>query len=338
VKERERRVHRLASFALESGEVLHDVEQAYFLDGVLNEGRDNLVVIFHALTGSADAVGEWWSDNVGPGRAIDTGRHAVLCTNLLGSCYGSTGPADPARRPFPHVTTRDMARLVHELVTELGVGSVRLATGGSLGGMVALEWAATYPELTDATVVFAAPAKHTAAAIGWSHIQRRMISAAGEEGLEIARMVAMMTYRTAGEFELRFGRQRNGGGEFQVESYLSRHGRKLLERFDVHSYLSLLDSMDSHDVGRGRGGVDHALVPVRGRLIGVGIPGDILYREEDVLSWVRPSGAEYRQIHSIRGHDAFLLEPDQVASIFADALSPAESPLPVALAANQEPS
>jgi homoserine O-acetyltransferase/O-succinyltransferase len=319
-EERVRQVHRLDSFELASGEVLRDIEQAYYVDGPLNETKDNLVIVFHALTGSADAVGDWWSPVVGPGKAIDTDRYAVLCTNLVGSCYGSTGPQDPARRPFPLVTTRDMARLTRVIVDHLGARRVRLATGGSLGGMVSLEWAATFPELTDRTVVFAAPARHTAAAIGWSHIQRRMIEAAGPKGLEIARMVAMMTYRTGGEFELRFGRGRNPDGMYAVGGYLERHGEKLSQRFDIHSYLSLVDTMDSHDVGEGRGGVDNALRDIADRLIGVGIPGDLLYPEEDVRRWVEPIGATYRQIQSIRGHDAFLLEADQVGAILVEAL------------------
>ncbi|MQA89056.1 MAG: homoserine O-acetyltransferase [Gemmatimonas sp.] len=330
LRKRVRRIHRIESFELESGEVLRDVEQAYHLDGKLNEDRDNAVVIFHALTGSADAVGDWWSDVLGPGRAVDTERYAIVCANFVGSCYGSTGPSDPARRPFPRVTTRDLARLVRELIDHLGIRRVRLATGGSLGGMVALEWAASYPELTDRTVVFAAPASHTAAAIGWSHIQRRMIEAAGDTGLEIARMVAMMTYRTAGEFQDRFGRDRNGNGSFSVESYLSRHGEKLLARFDADSYLTLLETMDAHDVGKGRGGAEAVLRPVGDRLIGVGIPGDLLYREEDVLEWVRLAGATYRQVHSKRGHDGFLLEPDQVGPILTEALGAADVPAPIA--------
>ena len=326
VKERAVKVHRTESFELESGEVLRSVEQAYHLDGELNAARDNLIVIFHALTGSADAVGDWWRDISGPGAAIDTAQYAVLCVNLVGSCYGSTGPSDPARRPFPRINTRDMARLIRLVVDDIGGTRVRLAAGGSLGGMVALEWAATFPELTDRTVVFAAPASHTASAIGWSHIQRRAIAIGGDDGLEIARMVAMMTYRTAGEFEARFGREKNPDGAFWMESYLTRHGEKLRARFDVDSYLTLLDTMDGHDVGRGRGGVEAALAPVAQRLVGVGIPGDLLYREEDVLAWVEPIGAEYRQVHSIRGHDAFLLEPDQVSQILTAALNSGEAP------------
>lgn len=323
--QRRRELHRIARFTLESGEVLHDVEQAYYLDGRLNAEKDNLVVIFHALTGSADAVGDWWSEVLGPGRTIDTDRYAVLCVNLVGSCYGSTGPADPSRRPFPLVGTRDLARLIRRVVDDLGVRRVRLATGGSLGGMVALEWAATFPELTGRTVVFAAPARHTASAIGWSYIQRRAIAAAGEEGLRIARMVAMMTYRTGAEFAARFDRRRNEAGGYEVEGYLASHGDKLLARFDTHSYLALVDAMDAHDVGAGRGSVAEALRPAGSRLVGVGIPGDLLYTDGDVRAWVEAVGADYRRIDSVCGHDAFLIECDQVSVILAEALAEAEA-------------
>jgi len=325
---RHRCVQLLDRFELESGEVLRHVEQAYFLDGSLNEARDNLVVVFHALTGSADAVGEWWRDVVGSGHAIDTNRYAVLCTNLLGSCYGTTGPADPARRPFPSVTTRDMARLVGQLVESMHVSSVALAIGGSLGGMVAQEFAATYPALVRNVVVLAAPAEHPASAIAWSHIQRRAIAAAGEEGLEIARMIAMMTYRTAGELAERFGREVHESGGFAVERYLSRHGEKLRARFDVHTYLTLLGAMDSHDVGRGRGGVASALRPVKGKIIGVGIPGDLLYDPLDVRRWTEAAGAEYREIASPRGHDGFLLEREQVSALVRDVLAEQSSAVP----------
>jgi homoserine O-acetyltransferase len=308
-------------FELESGEVLRRVEQAYFLDGKLNEARDNLVVVFHALTGSADAMGDWWRDIVGPSLAIDTNRYAVLCSNLLGSCYGTTGPSDPARRPFPEVTTRDMARLVGQLVERLHINSVASAIGGSLGGMVALEFAAAYPELARNVVVLAAPAEHPASAIAWSHIQRRAIAAAGDDGLEIARMIAMMTYRTAGELAHRFGRNEHEAGGFAVERYLSRQGEKLRARFDVHTYLTLLGAMDSHDVGRGRGGVARALSPVKGKIIGVGIPGDLLYDPVlDVRRWTEAVGAEYREIESPRGHDGFLLEGAQVSSLLREIL------------------
>jgi homoserine O-acetyltransferase len=315
-------IQHIDRFELESGDMLRGVEHAYYLDGSLNEARDNMIVVFHALTGSADAVGDWWRDVAGPGLAIDTNRYAVLCCNLLGSCYGTTGPSDPGRRAFPAVTTRDMSRLVGQLVQSLHVSSVALAIGGSLGGMVALEFAATYPALARNVVVLAAPAEHPASAIAWSHIQRRAIAAAGEEGLEIARMIAMMTYRRASELADRFGRDAHEEGGFAVERYLSRHGEKLRARFDVHSYLALLGAMDSHDVGRGRDGVGAALRPVKGRMIGVGIPGDLLYDSSDVSRWTEAAGAEYREISSPKGHDGFLLEAEQVSAIVRDVLIP----------------
>jgi homoserine O-acetyltransferase/O-succinyltransferase len=319
------RHHHVPRFALECGAVLDGVRVAYHLDGALNAERDNLVVVFPALTGSADAAGDWWRAVIGPGRALDTRRHAVLCASLLGLPYGSTGPAEPERRPFPAVTPRDMARLVAALVDSLGVRSVALATGGSLGGMVALEWAASFPDRTRRGVVFAAPAAHTAAAIGWNHIQREAIRLAGPEaGLALARMIAMQTYRTPAEFEARFGREPREAGGYQIESYLAHQGRKLVDRFDAHSYLTLTGAMDKHDVGRQRGGVAAALAPVGARLVGVGIPGDRLYAAEEVRAWTRAAGAQYVEIDSVYGHDAFLLEPEQVGGILGAALETAE--------------
>ncbi|HEX6748214.1 MAG TPA: homoserine O-acetyltransferase [Longimicrobium sp.] len=320
---RERRLHHTGRFELDGGDVLDGVVQAYRLDGELNEARDNLVIVFHSLTGSPDDAGGWWGTVVGPGKTVDTERYAVLSTNLLGSCYGTTGPREV--RPFPAVTPGDQARLVQLLVDELGVRSVALATGGSLGGMVAMEWAARNPTLARSVVVFAAPAAHTAYAIAWNHVQRAAIEAAGQRGLEIARMVGMMTYRTAAEQAERFGRARDGDGSWSIASYLDHHGRKLLDRFDVDSYVALTQAMDAHDVGRGRGGVARALRRIEGRLVGVGIPGDLLYAPEDVRAWVDAAGAEYREIVSTRGHDAFLLEPEQVAEILGEALEAGES-------------
>jgi len=310
-------VHHAGRFELESGLLLPDVRQVYVLLGELNAAKDNLIVLFHSLTGSADPR-EWWTDAVGPGKPIDTDRYAVLSVNLLGSCYGTTRPPEGVI-----VTPRDMARLVHRLVTELGVRSVALATGGSLGGMVTLEWAASFPSLTRAAVAFAAPAAHTAMAIAFNHLQRRAIELGGREGLALARMMAMTTYRTSAEFAERFGRERRVDATFQVQSYLDHQGRKLVDRFDAASYITLIDAMDAHDVGRGRGDVGSALRPFQGKLIGVGITGDLLYEPEVVRGWAEEAGGEYREIRSIHGHDAFLLEPDQVAAILRDALEAA---------------
>ena len=223
---------------------------------------------------------------IGPGKAIDTNRWAVLCPNLLGSCYGTEFKRllrkEERRSAHPSITTRDQAHLIENLLNSLGVSSPALVTGGSLGGMVALEWAASFPSRTRAAVVFAAPAAHTAWAIGWNHVQRRALEAGGPEaGLAVARMVGMLTYRTPEEFESRFGRQGGADEPFAVQSYLSRHGAKLVARFDAKSYRTLLAAMDAHDVGRGRGGRrGRARARPARALTGVGIPGDGLYPEE----------------------------------------------------------
>lgn len=309
---------RIPGFRLEAGPVL-EVRQAFRLHGPPVDDARGLAVVFHALTGSS-RVGEWWGGVVGPGRAVDTDRWAVLAPELLGSAGDPTRlPAAVLRGEAP-VTPRDHARLTARVVEELDVPRVALAAGGSLGGMVTLEWAALGARPTDAAVVFAAPAAHPAAAVGWNEIQRRAIRAAGREGLAIARMVGMQTYRTPEEMERRFGRERDEAGDFQVARYLRHHGRKLTERYDLDSYLVLMDAMDAHDVGRARGGVSAALADFPGRLVGVGIPGDRLYRDEDVQSWTRVSGAEFRTIDSLHGHDGFLLESVQVGAILRDAL------------------
>lgn len=332
-------------FALECGAVLLDVTQAYHLDGALAGDGRNLVLVFHALTGSADAAGSstgWWREVVGPGRAVDTARWIVLCPNLLGSCYGTRwggvewngvapNEAPPARSGVPPITTRDQARFAALLVTALGVpldaGALALVAGGSLGGMVALEWAACYPASARAVVALAAPAAHPAWAVAWNHLQRVALDLAGPgreaEGLALARQIAMLSYRTAEEFEARFGRspgiERSSG--FAVEDYLDRHGTRLVERFDPIAYRTLLDAMDSHDVSRGRGGVGAAFRRVTGRLVGVGIPGDVLYPAEGVREWVMDARATYREIDSRVGHDAFLVESAQVSTILAEVLA-----------------
>lgn len=310
----------LDRFELDSGAVLRDVQVAYHLDGPVAAVRDRLVVAIHSLTGHADAVGDWWGVVLGPGRAVDTRHQAVLSANLLGSCYGTTGPS--TLTPFPAVSTRDQARLLGRLVRSLGTQRVALVTGGSLGGMVALEFAALHHDLVERTVVFAAPAAHTAQAVAFNHVQRLALELGGpERGLALARQIAMLTYRTDRELETRFARRSRQPGRFDVESWLSHHGRKLVARFDAATYRTLLDAMDSHDLGRGRGGETAALRSLPGRVWGVGIPGDQLYAAEVVRAWTTTAGATYRELTSVTGHDAFLLEPDQVGAILSEALA-----------------
>lgn len=326
----------LGAVELESGVRLPQVTLAYRHDGPGPEAPQVLVV--HALTGSADAAGDWWAPLVGPGRALDTDRVGVLCANLLGGRYGSTGPAarDPATgRPygatFPDVTTRDEARSVWRLADALGIARFALVTGGSLGGMVALEVALERPAAVDVVLPIAAPAATGPMAVAWNHLQLELVERLGDEGLALARQLAMTTYRSEADFDARFGRAREPDGRFSIVSYLEHQGEKLLDRFDRDTYGVLVRAMDEHDVGRERGGV---LAALRGlaaahvRLLGLGISGDILYGPDQVRALVETAAsagvdAWYRELVSTKGHDAFLVEWEQLAAVLGEALAAA---------------
>jgi homoserine O-acetyltransferase len=324
----------LGRFALESGAVLPDLVAAYRHDGVpIGEGRQ--ILVLHALTGSADAAGDWWAPLIGPGQILDTEKYGVLCMNLLGSRYGTSGPtsrnpvtAKPYGRAFPRVTVRDQARAQWRLLDALGIGKVALAVGGSLGGMVALEVALERPGEISRVVPMAAPARIGQLALGWDHIQLEMVDKLGMEGLDLARQLAITTYRSEIDFEQRFTGRVEADGEPSIVSYLRHQGRKLLERFDEDTYRALVLAMDSHDIGRGRGGVVAALQRLAAygtRLTGVGIEGDILYGTTQVQAMIEAAkeagmDAAYREILSTKGHDAFLVEWEQLTAILAEAL------------------
>ena len=324
----------LGRFALESGEVLPDLVVAYRHDGVpIGEGRQILVV--HALTGSADAAGDWWAPIIGPGEVLDTEKFGIICLNLLGSRYGTSGPISrnpetgkPYGRAFPRVTVRDQARAQWRLLDALGIGKLALAVGGSLGGMVALEVALERPGEISRVVPMAAPARIGQLAVGWDHIQIEMVEKLGMDGLDLARQLAMTTYRSEVDFEQRFAGRVEAEGVPAVVSYLRHQGRKLLERFDEETYKTLVRAMDTHDIGRGRGGVVAALARLSAygtRLTGVGIEGDILYGTNQVQAMIEAAkqagmDAAYREILSTKGHDAFLVEWDQLTTILSEAL------------------
>jgi homoserine O-acetyltransferase len=325
----------LGPFDLESGERLPELAVAFRHDGVA-PGLGPQVLVVHALTGSADAAGDWWAPLIGPGLALDTDRFGVLCANLLGGRYGTTGPTsvDPQRgqawvSAFPWVSTRDQARVLWRLADALGIERLRLVTGGSLGGMVALEVAACEPTRVDCVVPMAAPAATGPMAIAWNRIQLRLVELLGDEGLSIARQLAMTTYRSEADFDARFGRQVQEDGRFAVVSYLDHQGTKLVERFDGDTYRILAGAMDRHDIGRDRGGLAAALGPLAAagvRLTGVGIQDDILYGPRQVHELVDAAvaagvRATYREIRSDKGHDAFLVEWDQLAGILEETLA-----------------
>jgi homoserine O-acetyltransferase len=328
-------------FELESGVRLPRVEVAYRTWGRLDREGRNGVLVCHALTGSAD-VDAWWSDLLGPGRALDPDRDFVVASNVLGSCYGTTGPRSPVDRglpawggDFPRVTVRDMVALQARLLEHLGVERLQLVVGGSLGGMQVLEWAALHGDRIDAVAPIAVGGRHSAWAIALSAAQRQAIvtdprwlgghyppHAPPVGGLAAARMIAMCSYRSRASFEERFARESQaeawvdgavGGlgdrGPYAVEGYLRHQGRKLVDRFDANSYVALTHAMDSHDLGRGRGRYEQVLRSLAIPALVVAIDSDVLYPpiEQRELASLLPH-AELAWLRSQHGHDAFLLE------------------------------
>jgi homoserine O-acetyltransferase len=313
------------------------VTVAYRTWGRLGARGDNAVLVCHALTGSAD-VERWWGALLGPGRALDPDRDFVVCSNVLGSCYGTTGPTSP--RPggpgrwggdFPAVTVRDMVRLQAALLDALGVRRLRLVLGGSLGGMQVLEWALLFPQRVGAIAPIAVSAHHSAWCIALSEAQRQAIYAdprwlggaypPGHEpaaGLAVARQIAMCTYRSRASLEARFSRDEGGTGGFAVVDWLHHHGRALVDRFDANSYVTLTRAMDTHDVGRGRGGWREALGTVRVPALVISIDSDVLYPpvEQEELAAALPAG-RLVTLSSPHGHDAFLIEGEATNALVA---------------------
>ena len=310
---------RLGDLALEQGGTLSALELAYHTGGA-PIGYDNVVVVLHALTGTSNVGTDWWNEVVGPAKAIDTRHYHVIAPVLPGSCYGTTWQGY-GTGTAPTLGTRDQAAAVWALLDRLGVSAPALVTGGSLGGMVALELSASRPPAVRRTVVFAAPAAHGAWAIAWHHLQREIIDALSDErGLALARSLATLSFRSEREFNGRFGRTQRSDGRFSVQDYLDHQGKKLVARFDARAWRTLSAAMDAHDVGRGRGGVATALRSIRGTLVGVGITNDSLYGEREVQAWTDAAGARFVRIHSTHGHDAFLLEQRQVGRLLRAAL------------------
>jgi homoserine O-acetyltransferase len=335
-------------FACESGGSLPAVRVAYRTWGVLAPGGDNAVLVCHALTGSADADA-WWAPLFGTGRAIDPDRDFVVCANLLGSCYGTTGPASdrgdgvPWGPDFPLVTVRDMVAVQAMLLDRLGVRRVRVVLGGSLGGMLVLEWALTHSSLIETAVPIATSARHSAWCIGWSEAQRQALRAdprwrdgryppddPPDAGLAAARMVAMCTYRSHASFDERHGRRlqaetgrtltRGAAPDlFAVESYLRYQGAKLADRFDANAYVTLTRAMDSHDVGLGRGGIEAALAAIAQPALVVSIESDVLYppAEQEELARLMP-GARLATLPSPHGHDGFLIDMDETSRMIVE--------------------
>jgi len=351
----------IGSLTTESGAVIDDVCIAIQRWGELSPTRDNVVVVLHALTGDSHITGPagpghptpgWWDGVAGPGAPIDTNRWCAVATNVLGGCRGSTGPGSLARdgKPwgsrFPLISVRDQVQADVAALAALGIDQVAAVVGGSMGGARALEWIVGYPDRVRAGLLLAVGARATADQIGTQATQIAAIKAdpdwqggdyhdtgrAPDAGLTIARRFAHLTYRGEVELDTRFANDSQGdedpanGGRYAVQSYLEHQGDKLLARFDAGSYVVLTEALSSHDVGRGRGGVDNALrgcpVPV---VVG-GITSDRLYplRLQEDLAELLPGCSELHVVDSICGHDGFLVESEAVGELIRKTLGLAD--------------
>lgn len=347
----------IGSLTTEAGEELPHVRIAYETFGELNEARDNAILVFHALTGDSHLVGAataghptdgWWSEIVGPGRPLDTNRYYIIAPNVLGGCQGTTGPGSLAAdhrewgARFPYLTVRDQVQAATKFADALGVDRFAAVIGGSMGGMHALEWGIVNQDRTARLAVIAAPPVTTADQIGLNLVQLEAIRSdpsyhggdyydapdgiGPHHGLATARRLALLNYRSNTELDDRFGRSwqsavspLGGGGRFAVESYLDFHGNKFTRRFDANSYVTLVQAMNSHDVGRGRGGVRAALQTLELPTLVLGIPSDRLFTIEgqDEIARHTPGsldGTQATRIDSPYGHDSFLIEFELVGA------------------------
>jgi homoserine O-acetyltransferase/O-succinyltransferase len=356
-----RRFVDVGTLALERGEELPEVRVAFETWGTLAPDGSNAVLVLHALTGDSHVAGEagvghptpgWWAGVVGPGLALDTDRWFVVAPNVLGGCQGTTGPASPAPDGrawggrFPYLTTRDQVEAERRLTDALGIGTWAAVVGGSMGGMRALEWAVAHPDRVRGVAPLAVGAAASADQIALQTMQLQALrddpayrggdylvegGPAPAAGLALARRLAHWSYRSSEELEARFGRRAQpgedplgGGGRFAVASYLEHHGDKLVRRFDAQSYVVLTESMNGHDVGRGRGGIAPALARFRGEAAVAGVDSDRLYplaQQHELARHLVGPDARATVIRSPYGHDSFLLETEAVGAVLRDLLA-----------------
>ena len=347
----------IGSLTTESGAVIDNVCIAVQRWGELSPTRDNVVVVLHALTGDSHITGPagpghptpgWWDGIAGPGAPIDTNRWCAVATNVLGGCRGSTGPSSLARdgKPwgsrFPLITVRDQVAADIAALDALGISQVAAVVGGSMGGARALEWMVGHPERVRAGLLLAVGARATADQIGTQTTQIAAIKADAnwqggdyhdtgrtpDAGLAIARRFAHLTYRGEVELDNRFANDGqseedpSNGGRYAVQSYLEHQGDKILARFDAGSYVILTETLNSHDVGRGRGGVDKALRRCPVPAVVGGITSDRLYplRLQQELAELLPGCAELQIVDSRCGHDGFLVETEAVGELIRKTL------------------
>jgi len=340
---------RFDSLTLDSGAVISPVEVAYETYGELNRQRSNAVLIEHAFTGDAHAAGihpesgkpGWWDNMIGPGKAFDTDKYFVICSNVLGGCRGTTGPSSinpetgkPYAMSFPMITISDMVRLQKKLIDHLGITKLLAVAGGSMGGMLVLEWAVRYPDCVACAFPIATTARHTAQQIAFNEVGRQAIMADLDwndgnyygikppaRGLSVARMVGHITYMSDESMKEKFGRRfRNREGpafkfedEFEVESYLRYRGNQFVDRFDANSYLYITKAMDIFDLAQGFPSLGAAIERVKARVLVISFTSDWLYptyQSLEIVSALRSRNRDvaYCELSSNYGHDAFLVE------------------------------
>ena len=326
-------------FSLESGSILSGFHLAYTTYGELNETKDNVVWVFHALTANSDAT-EWWPGLVGEGKIFSPANYFIVCVNMPGSCYGSIGPLDvnPETNElyyhdFPFFTPGDMIRSYQYLKNALGIKKIHIGIGGSMGGQQLLEWAVEEPELFEFIFPVGTNAVHSAWGIAFNESQRLCIECdaswkeknnnAGMEGMKVARSIALISYRNYITYNASQSEDINDKIEnFKTSSYQRYQGEKLARRFNAFSYYVLSKGMDSHNVGRNRTSVEKALQQIKAKTLTIGITTDILFPDEE-QKFIADNipGAEHISIHSNYGHDGFLLEFEQIENIINDFLT-----------------
>jgi len=325
-------------FQLESGLLLKNVEVSYHTFGNLNKAKNNVVWVCHALTANSNPY-EWWPNVCGETGFFNEKEHFIVCANILGSCYGSTGPlskdenGDTYFDYFPLVTTRDMARLHEKLRQYLALSQIYVLIGASLGGQQALEWAVENPSVFENLILIATNAKHSPYGIAFNESQRLAIKAdstygkkdenAGEEGLIAARSIALLSYRSYEGYSFSQSEDNNEVlTNFKASSYQKYQGIKLAKRFNAYSYVLLSHAMDAHNVGRSRGGIENALAQIKAKTLLIGITSDILFPlEEQRKLWLHIPNSKLKTIESAYGHDGFLIEHEALVTEFRNFLN-----------------
>lgn len=307
-------------FKTESGFIIKNLEIKYTTFGSINEKGDNVVWILHALTGNSNPQ-LWWSGLVGSRKLFNPEKLFIICSNNFGSCYGTTGPSslnpETGKKygsKFPLITIRDMMKVQEILRLHLGIKKINILIGGSIGGQICLEWAVSKPDLFEYIIPISTNAKQSAWGIAFNETQRMALR--GREGLEVARAIAMLSYRCYEIYEKTQTDFSYKTDNFVASAYQRYQGLKLKKRFDINSYYCISKAMDSHNVGRKRGGIKNALKKIKAKTLVIGIKSDLLFpiREQNLIA-ENIENSKYKVIDSIYGHDGFLVEYDKISRV-----------------------